>query len=123
MLIHFCTCPAPNKETYNTKKKVNKTCSQAVIINKSQGLCNIRHSTLLYKRLPFSISLLLSAIVVSVFSIKQNRGRVNYCFISGLPNSYKILACYILCALTEWMVHESHISLHLVELHVCCVVF
>jgi hypothetical protein len=123
MLIHFCTCPAPNKEPYNTYKKVNKTCSQEVIINTSQVLCHPSQSTLLYKRVPFSTSLLLSAIVVSVFSTKRNRGRVNCCFISGLSNSYIILACYYLCAVTEWMVHESQISLHLVALHFCCVVF
>jgi len=106
MLIHFCTCPAPNKETYNTKEKVNKTCSQEVIINKSQVLCHPSQSTLLYKRVPFSTSLPLSATVVSVFSTKQTRGRVNCCFISRLPNSYIILACYYLCAITEWTVHE-----------------
>ena len=49
MLIHFCTRPAPNNETYDTKEKVNKTCSQEVIINKSQVLCHPSQSTLLYK--------------------------------------------------------------------------
>ena len=101
MLIHFCTCPTPNKETYNTKEKVNKTCSQEVIINKSQVLYHPSQSTLLYKRVPFSTSLLLSAIVVSVSSTTWNRGRVNCCFISGLPNSHIIMDFYYLCAVSE----------------------
>jgi hypothetical protein len=113
MLIHFCTCLTLNKETYNTKDKVNITCSQEIIINKSQVLCH--PSTLLYKWVP--------AIVVSVSSTTWNRGRVNCCFISGLPNSHIIMDFCYLCAVTEWTVHESQISLHLLVLHFCCMVF
>jgi hypothetical protein len=47
MLIHYCTCPAPNKEIYNTKEKVNETRSQEDIINKSHVLCHPSQSTLL----------------------------------------------------------------------------
>ena len=104
MLIHYSHLLGPHNIT-QWKTKAEKSCSQEVISNDWQVLLTQEqwHIKLMF---PFFTSILLSAIVFSVFSTIQFNTRRNMSMFS---------CCYILCVSTSYIIsthcHNSNCTL------------